>query len=81
MSKALETNPWFGYYVARDGRRAALREALNIGRETMTTPGKACETCGKPTWYRPLVEHYTCYDCQPGNFGGYVDDVRNGTAR
>ncbi|GAC1533587.1 MAG: hypothetical protein NVS3B1_27950 [Marmoricola sp.] len=65
--KALEVNPWFNYYVGRDGRNSALHEALFVGRETMTTPRGDCE-CGKPLWYRPLVGAYRCYDCNPGKF-------------
>lgn len=63
--KPLEVNPWFKYNVARDGDRAALREALAIGRETITTPDGTCE-CGRPLWYRPQVSAHTCYACQPG---------------
>jgi hypothetical protein len=60
-----EVNPWFTYYVHRDGARAALREAMAIGREDMTTPQGVCPL-GHPLWYRPLVSAYTCYICQPG---------------
>ncbi len=66
MPKSFEVNPWFNYYVTRDGRNSALREALAIGRETMTEPGQPCTKCSKPTWFRPLVSAYTCYTCQPG---------------
>ena len=65
-TKPFEVNPWFRYYVARDGLRDALVEAINVDREYMTTPGPDCKTCGKPTWHRPLVGAYQCPTCQPG---------------
>lgn len=74
---ALEVNPWFNYYVMRDGSRSALREALSIGRSTMTTPGEPCKLCGKATWFRPLVGAYTCYDCAPGT--AYVSEAPRAT--
>ncbi len=63
--KPFEVNPWFNYYVTRDGRNAALREAIAVGRSTMTEPCGRC-TCGQPLWFRPLVGAHTCYACQPG---------------
>lgn len=60
----LEVNPWFNYYVARDGSRSALKEALHptVGRWTMTHPIGTC-SCGSPLWFRPLVSAYLCYNC------------------
>jgi hypothetical protein len=63
-----EVNPWFNYYVVRDGRNSALHEAITVGRSIMTTPGHPCVKCDKPTWFRPLVGAYTCYDCNPGTY-------------
>ena len=63
--RRFEVNPWFNYYALRDGRNAALREAIAVGRQIMTEPSGQCR-CGKPLWFRPLVGAYLCYVCQPG---------------
>ena len=71
---SFEVNPWFNYYVLRDGRRSALYEAIHVGRETMTTPGGPCpKACGNQLWFRPLVNDYTCYSCSPGEFADGVE--------
>ena len=64
-SHALEVNPWFRYYVMRDGKRAALKEALHfsVGRWTMTHPNGECGKCGDPMWFRPIVGSYLCFTC------------------